>query len=214
MNKMLIPIIAVVAVAAVAIAAIAFMNGGDKGPAPIDEGKHDSGLVVIDDDTSSDSIAVIYFSVTGGTESVAKKIADITGGDLIQIIPAVPYTEADRVYYDDDSRCSIERYDPSARPAIANDIDISGYSVIYLGYPIWYGDSPKIMWTFVEEHDLSGKTIVPFCTSGSSGIGNSDDSLKALTDEGTWMNGKRFAASASASELKDWISNFGLGASA
>ena len=203
MNK-IVAALAVVAIAVVLAAAAAMImnDGGDKDVPPNDV------------PVSPGKVAVVCFSETGNTERIAKEIVEITGGDFVKITPSVPYTDADRNYNDSNSRARLEQNDPAARPAIANDIDLSGYSTVFLGYPIWFGDSPKIMWTFVETHGLEGKTVVPFCTSGSSGVGSSDDHLKALSDGGTWLDGKRFSSSASASEIKNWISGLGLGAAA
>ncbi len=203
MNKN-VAVSAVVVIAVVlAIAAVAVMDNG------VDKDVPSNDVTV-----SPGKVAVVCFSETGNTERIAKEIAEITGGDFVKIIPSVPYTDADRNYNDSNSRARLEQNDPAARPAIANDIDLSGYSTVFLGYPIWFGDSPKIMWTFVETHGLEGKTVVPFCTSGSSGVGSSDDHLKALSDGGTWLDGKRFSSSASSSEIKNWISGLGLGAAA
>lgn len=200
MNK-IVAVSAVVVIAVVlAIAAVAVMdNGGDK-----DVPSNDVTV-------SPGKVAVVCFSETGNTERIAKEIAEITGGDFVKIIPDVPYTDADRNYNDSSSRARLEQNDPAARPAIANDIDLSGYSTVFLGYPIWFGDSPKIMWTFVETHGLEGKTVVPFCTSGSSGVGSSDDHLEEHSDGGTWLDGNRFSSSASASEIRGWISGLGIG---
>ena len=160
MNK-IVAALAVVAIAVVLAAAAAMImnDGGDKDVPPNDV------------PVSPGKVAVVCFSETGNTERIAKEIAEITGGDFVKITPSVPYTDADRNYNDSNSRARLEQNDPAARPAIANDIDLSGYSTVFLGYPIWFGDSPKIMWTFVETHGLEGKTVVPFCTSGSSGVG-------------------------------------------
>ncbi len=202
MNKIVVALAAVVVVVVLAIAAVAIMNGGDK-DVPSDEVTVPAGKT-----------AVVCFSETGNTERIAKGIAEITGGDFVKIMPEVPYTDADRNYSDHNSRARLEQDDPAARPAIANDIDLREYTTVFLGYPIWFGDSPKIMWTFVESHGLEGKTVVPFCTSGSSGVGSSDDHLKDLSEGGTWLDGKRFPSSASSSEIKSWISGLGLGAAA
>ena len=201
MNRIIILIaIGVIAIAA-AGAVILANNGGSPAPDP-DVPPH-----------TDVSTAVVYFTETGSTEKIAEKIAEAAGGDLIRIIPSVEYTSADLNYNDSDSRTNKEDRDPSARPGIANGIDLSGYDRIFLGYPIWYGDSPKIMWTFTETYDLSGKTVIPFCTSGSSGIGSSASHLKALTDEGTWLDGKRFSGSASYDEVYSWVKGLQMEAS-
>ena len=121
---------------------------------------------------------VVYFSATGTTKGVAERIANVTGADLFELIPAEPYTDADLDWHDNHSRTSIEMNDPNVRPAIANDtVDLNGYTTVYLGYPIWWGDAPRMMSTFVEAHEFDGKTVIPFCTSGGSPIGRSGENL-------------------------------------
>ncbi len=149
---------------------------------------------------------VVYFSVTGNTEGIAKKIASATGADKYQIIPAEEYTDADLNYNDNTTRATVEQKDPSARPEIGSDpVSLEGYTTIYIGYPIWWGQEPRIMDTFVESYDFTGITLIPFCTSGSSGIGQSSSNLEANAGTGTWLEGKRFAAGASDAEIEDWI---------
>lgn len=115
------------------------------------------------------SVLVAYFSNTGNTEGVAEHIAEATGGDLREIVPEVPYTSADLDYGDDDSRANVEQNDPEARPEISGGAwDLSGYERVFIGYPIWWGDAPRIIQTFIESNDLSGKTVYVFSTSGSS----------------------------------------------
>ena len=151
-------------------------------------------------------ILVAYFSATGTTKGVAEKIAEVTGGELYEIVPAVPYTADDLNYHSDSSRTSAEDEDPSARPQIEGWIaDMGSFDVVYLGYPIWFGKAPKIIYTFLESYDFSGKTIVPFCTSGSSKIGSSAENLHTLAGGATWLSGERFSSSVSKSEVEEWI---------
>ena len=153
-----------------------------------------------------EGVLVAYFSATGNTENVAENIAEITGGDLYEIVPAEPYTSEDLDYGNDQSRTSLEMNDPSSRPGISGEeLVLDGYSVIYLGYPIWHGQAPRIMDTFVEKYDLEGLTVIPFCTSGSSGIGSSAESLEELAGSGNWKEGRRFDADVSQEELMEWI---------
>ena len=152
-----------------------------------------------------DGVLVVVFSATGTTRGVAEKIAELTGADLAEIVPAQPYTEDDLKYSDKNSRSTKEQNDPDARPAISSDIKLDGYRTIYLGYPIWFGQAPRIMSTFVESHDFSGKNVIPFCTSGSSDIGKSDDTLAEQAKSGNWLEGKRFPGSVSEEELESWI---------
>ncbi len=149
---------------------------------------------------------VIVFSATGTTKGVAQKIAKLTEADLYEIIPAEPYSEADLNYNDRNSRTTIEMNDQKSRPKIGSeDISLKGYETIYIGYPIWWGDAPRIMSTFVESHDFTGMTVIPFCTSGSSGIGRSGENLEKQAGTGKWLKGARFAGSVSEDDLKKWI---------
>ena len=149
---------------------------------------------------------VIYFSCTGTTRGVAEKLAKVTGADLYEIVPAVPYTEEDLNYSDRSTRASFEQDHPDTRPEIGGeDVDLAGYSTIYIGYPIWWGEEPRILCTFVESHDFTDKTVIPFCTSGSSGIGHSGDDLAKLAGTGNWLKGARHSGSISENELQSWV---------
>ena len=162
--------------------------------------------------TENGKTLVVFFSATGTTKGVAEKIADITGADLYEIVPADPYTSEDLDWHDADSRTSIEQNDLEARPEIASEqISFDGYDTVFIGYPIWWGVAPRIMDTFVESHDFDGMTVVPFCTSGSSGIGSSGKNLEENAGGGTWLDGKRFSGSTTEDELKAWIDGLGLG---
>lgn len=158
------------------------------------------------------NVLVAYFSATGNTKTVAEQIADVTGGELYEIEPAEPYTSEDLDYNNDDCRANLEMNDDTARPEIAGAIEnIEQYDTIYLGYPIWWGNAPRIMNTFVETYDLSSKTVVPFCTSGGNGISTSVDTLQKLAGDGiTWMEGQRFDRDVSADEISQWIDEMGL----
>lgn len=158
------------------------------------------------------NVLVAYFSATGNTKTVAEQIVDVTGGELYEIEPAEPYTSEDLDYNNDDCRANLEMNDDTARPEIAGAIEnIEQYDTIYLGYPIWWGNAPRIMNTFVETYDLSGKTVVPFCTSGGNGISTSVDTLQKLAGDGiTWMEGQRFDRDVSADEISQWIDEMGL----
>ena len=156
--------------------------------------------------TAEGKTLVVYFSATGTTRGVAEKIAAITGGDLYEIEAAQPYTEEDRNWHDDNSRTTHEQNDPSFRPEIGSELpSLEGYDTVYLGFPIWWGQEPRILDTFVESCDFDGITVIPFCTSGSSGIGNSGKNLEANAGSGTWLSGERFGGGASEDELRAWI---------
>ncbi len=149
---------------------------------------------------------VVYFSVTGNTKSVAEKIASVTGADIYEIKAALEYTDEDINYNDSDSRTSKEQNDSSARPEIGSEeISLDGYSTIYIGYPIWWGEEPRIMDTFAESYNFDGITVIPFCTSESSGIGRSGQNLADNAGSGNWIEGKRFSGGASEDEIRSWI---------
>lgn len=153
-------------------------------------------------------VLVVYFSATGTTKSVAEKIASVTGGDLYEIEAAQTYTDDDLNWHDNASRTTVEQNDKSARPAIGSaPLSLNGYSTIYIGYPIWWGEEPRILDTFVESYDFDGMTLIPFCTSGGSGIGRSGQNLAENAGSGNWLNGQRFGAGVSESELQSWISS-------
>jgi flavodoxin len=151
-------------------------------------------------------VLVVYFSVTGNTKGVAEKIASVTGADTYEIKAAQEYTDEDINYNNSDSRTSKEQNDSSARPEIGSEaISLDGYSTIYIGYPIWWGEEPRIMDTFVESYSFDGITMIPFCTSGSSGIGRSGQNLADNAGSGDWIEGKRFGGGASEDEIRSWI---------
>ena len=159
-------------------------------------------------DLSGKNVLVVYFSVTGNTKTIAEKIATLTDADLYEIKPAVEYTDADIDYSNSNSRTSKEQNDSSVRPEIQSEtISLERYDTIYIGYPIWWGEEPRIMDTFVESYDFGDITMIPFCTSGSSGIGNSGKNLATNAGSGNRLEGKRFSAQVSENELKDWIGN-------
>ena len=151
---------------------------------------------------------VVYFSATGTTKGVAERIASVTNADIFELIPAETYSDADLDWNDNNSRTTIEMKDPDVRPAIANDtVDLDSYTTVYIGYPIWWGDAPRIMSTFVEAHDFDGKTVIPFCTSGGSSIGRSGENLASQAGSGNWLTGGRLDAGISESEIQNWINN-------
>lgn len=165
-----------------------------------------------DNDTAETTkVLVAYFSATNTTEGVAKTIADSLGADLYEITPEQPYTSADLDYHDDKSRSTIEMNDPNSRPAISGAVEnMDQYDIVFIGYPIWWGDAPRILSTFVESYDFAGKTVVPFCTSGGSGVGSSASNLERLTSGTTWLSGTRLNGNASRSSVAEWINGLGL----
>ncbi len=158
-------------------------------------------------DEAAASILVAYFSATGTTKGVAEKIADVTGGTLFEIVPAVPYTAAD-LDYGTDCRANREQSDETARPQIESSVaDMGAFDVVYLGYPIWWSKAPKIIYTFLESYEFAGKTIIPFCTSGSSPISGSLSDIQALASDATWLSGRRFSGGAAQSVVAEWVNS-------
>lgn len=155
-------------------------------------------------------VLIAYFSATNTTEGIANHLNAILDADLYEITPETPYTSAD-LNYNTDCRANREQNDASARPAISGSVNnMEQYDVIFLGYPIWWSQAPKIIYTFVESYNLSGKTIVPFCTSGSSGIGSSAANLHSLASGAAWLNGQRFGGGTSRSAVETWVNGLGL----
>ncbi len=134
---------------------------------------------------------VAVFSASGVTKRVGEKIAEIAGGDFFEIVPKEKYTSDDLNYMNNRSRSSIEMNDPSSRPEIVGNVaDMSSYDTVVIGFPIWWGVAPRIIETFLESYDFSGKTIIPFCTSGGSGVGRSDSALhKNVSGNVKWAKG-------------------------
>lgn len=156
-------------------------------------------------------VLIAYFSNTGNTEHIAGHLQDLLDADLYPITPETPYTAADLDYNNPASRANQEQNDPAARLAISGAVvDMAQYDVIFLGYPIWWGQAPKIISTFLESCDFSGRTIVPFCTSGSSPIGSSAENLHALAGDARWLEGGRFSGSASRDAVEDWVRGLDL----
>lgn len=153
-------------------------------------------------------VLVVVFSATGTTKGVAEKIATIEKAELYEIKAAEEYTSADLNWNDSGSRTTREQNDKSARPEIGSErISVEGYDKIYVGFPIWWGEEPRIMDTFAESYDFDGITMIPFCTSGSSGIGSSGENLAQRAGSGNWLEGKRFSGSVTEDELREWINS-------
>jgi len=155
-------------------------------------------------------ILIAYFSATNNTENIANHVADITSGTRYEILPKEPYTSAD-LNYNTDCRAKREQNDPTCRPAIDGRVaDMANYDIVFIGYPIWWGQAPKILYTFLESYEFAGKTIIPFCTSGSSGIGTSATNLSSSASDATWLSGQRFSGSASKATVETWINGLNL----
>lgn len=154
---------------------------------------------------------VVYFSCTNTTKGIADRIVEATDAATWRIEPEVAYTSEDLNYNNSSSRANREQNDPSARPAIKDKCEnLADYDVVFLGYPIWWGKAPKVIFTFLESHDLTGKTVVPFCTSHSSGIGSSDTDLHRLATGAEWKQGRRFSGNESIETVEKWIESMDL----
>lgn len=154
---------------------------------------------------------VVYFSCTGTTAALAERIAQATGATTWRIEPAEPYTQADLDYEVANSRANREQQDPTSRPAIIGRCPaIAGSRIVFLGYPIWWGEAPRVISTFLAQHDLAGKIIVPFCTSGTSPLGESAQHLHSLAPQATWKPGKRFNGSESIHAIRQWLEHLRL----
>ena len=160
----------------------------------------------------SSNILVAYFSCTGITERIAEHISRILGADTYKIEAAQPYTDEDLNYGDSSTRATQEQRDPTARPEISGSIpNIDKYDAIFIGYPIWWGQAPKIIYTFFESYDFSSKKIIPFCTSGSSGIGASAENVhSSVSDGGVWLDGDRLESGSSREDIEKWIDGLDL----
>ncbi len=162
------------------------------------------------ENTEVTKVLVVYFSATGTTKALAEYAADILNADIYEIVPEDPYTEEDLAYYTG-GRADLEQGDTSARPAISGGVEnMAQYDTVILGYPIWHGQAPRIISTFLESYDFSNKTILPFCTSHSSGIGSSATDLHALAENANWLDGKRFSSAASKEEIEIWLADNSL----
>lgn len=160
-------------------------------------------------------VLVVYYSATGNTEAVAGYIAEATGGDLFELEPVEPYTDADLNWTDENSRVTLEHEDESLRDVelVADTVDNwDSYDTVFIGYPIWCGIAAWPVDTFVEANDFTGKTVIPFCTSSSSGLGQSGELLAEMAGTGNWQDGERFRSSASQEDVTEWVDSLGLSA--
>ena len=171
-------------------------------------------------DTSGDesaagtgNVLVVYFSASGNTEAVANYIAEAAGGDLFEITPAEPYTDEDLNWTDENSRVTREHEDESLRDVALTATEVENwdsYDTVFIGYPIWWGIAAWPVDGFVEANDFTGKTVIPFCTSSSSGLGESGSRLADLAGAGDWQEGQRFRSSAAQSDIEAWVRELGL----
>ena len=168
-------------------------------------------------ETAADAIKgktlVVYYSATGSTKEVAGYIANTVGGDSFEIAPVEPYTSGHLDWTDDTSRVNREHDDPSLRTVelVSNTVnDWDSYDTVFIGYPIWWGIAAWPVDSFIAANDFSGKTVIPFCTSVSSGLGQSGQLLAEAAEAGDWMEGHRFSSGASASEVQEWVADLNL----
>ncbi|MDR3728741.1 MAG: flavodoxin [Oscillospiraceae bacterium] len=163
--------------------------------------------------TGDGNVLVVYYSASGNTEAVAGYIAEATGGDLFAITPAEPYTSDDLNWTDENSRVSREYADESLRDVELTTTEVENwdsYDTVFIGYPIWWGIAAWPTDSFVEANDFTGKTVIPFCTSSSSGLGQSGDLLEELAGTGNWLEGQRFRGSTSEAEIQTWLDSLKL----
>ena len=163
----------------------------------------------------SGSVLVVYYSASGHTKTVAGYIAQATGGDIFEITPAQPYTDDDLNWSDSDSRVTREHEDESLRDVELTTTQVENwdsYDTVFIGYPIWWGIAAWPVDGFVEANDFTGKTVIPFCTSSSSGLGESGELLAELAGTGDWQEGQRFRSSAGQADVDEWVDSLGLSA--
>lgn len=165
------------------------------------------------DETAGGSVLVAYFSATGNTEAAAGYIADALGADTFEITPAEPYTSDDLNWSDENSRVSREHEDPALQTVELTETtpeNWENYDTVFIGYPIWWGVAAWPVSSFVAANDFTSKTVIPFCTSSSSGLGESGDLLEELAGTGAWLEGQRFRSSVSEADVADWVNGLGL----
>ena len=149
---------------------------------------------------------IAYFSASGETAKLAKTLSAVTGGDLFEIRPETAYTSADLNWMDKKSRSTLEMKDEHSRPAIAGRVeDMAQYGTVFVGFPIWWYQAPRIIETFLESYDFTGKTVIPFATSGGSGMGKTVDILRAVCPAANILPGKRMSARESAEAVRAWL---------
>ena len=163
----------------------------------------------------SSKVLVAYYSATGNTKAAAETIADAAGGELFELQPAEAYTTEDLDYNDPESRVCKEHEDPDLQDVKLEEVTPESFSnadVVFLGYPIWWGEAAWPVNEFVKENDFTGKTVIPFCTSASSSLGDSGENLAEMAGTGEWQEGKRFSSGAAEEEIRNWVESLDLSA--
>ena len=189
------------------IVQIAGKNASNEWLEPVTDEEY--GKINMNSMQSNHKVLVAYFSATGVTARAAQKVAEATGGEVYAITPAKPYTDADLDWNDKQSRSSVEMNDPKARPALGGErLDVSEYDVVFIGYPIWWNQAPRLINTFIDSHNLKGKTVIPFATSGGSTIAGSAATLKRSYPALEWKEGCLLNR-ADEKTLRTWIERLG-----
>ena len=186
-------------------------SGSSKKQSSSSDSSSDNGSTTVK--TGDGKTLVVYYSATGSTKGVAEEIADQTNGDLFEIQPVEPYTDDDLDWTDDDSRVSKEHDNEDERDVdlVSTTVDNwDSYDTVFIGYPIWWGIAAWPVDNFVKDNDFTGKTVIPFCTSASSGIGDSGNLLEKMAGTGDWQDGERFRSGASESDVDSWVESLGL----
>ena len=189
------------------IVQIAGENASNEWLEPVTDEEY--GKINMNNMQSNHKVLVAYFSATGVTARAAQKVAEATGGEVYAITPAKPYADADLDWNDKQSRSSVEMNDPKARPALGGErLDVSEYDIVFIGYPVWWNQAPRLINTFIESHNLKGKTVIPFATSGGSTIAGSAATLKRSYPALEWKEG-RLLNRADEKTLRTWIERLG-----
>lgn len=163
-------------------------------------------------ENSDGNVLVVYYSSTGNTKEAAELIAAATGGDLFELVPSDPYTDEDLNWNDENSRVVYEHENPDERavPLVSSvPENFSEYDTVFIGYPIWWGIAAWPVNSFIEANDFTGKTVIPFCTSASSGLGESGELLAEAAGTGNWLEGRRFSSGVTQSEIEEWLNDLG-----
>ncbi|HIS26755.1 MAG TPA: flavodoxin [Candidatus Pullilachnospira intestinigallinarum] len=188
-------------------------TAGQEDAAGQEEAQDSAGTTTGTDSTASGNVLVVYYSATGNTEEVANTIAEATGGDLFELESVEPYTGEELDWTNSDSRVSQEHENEDQRNVelVSSTVDNwDSYDMVFIGYPIWWGIAAWPVDTFVEANDFTGKTVIPFCTSSSSGIGDSGNLLADLAGTGDWQDGERFRSGADEADVQEWVNGLGL----
>ena len=177
------------------------------------QSENEDNTVDTDVESTGGKTLIVYYSASGNTEEVANYIASATGGDLFEIVPTEIYTDANLDWTDDDSRVSREHDNEEERnvPLVSDTVDNwNEYDTVFIGYPIWWGIAAWPVDNFIKANDFTGKTVIPFCTSASSGLGESGELLEEMAGTGEWLEGERFRSGASEETVQSWVEGLGL----